>query len=196
MSLRTFLSFHQLSDFEGNSGQIPQQTERLSQLCDSMSIESILEIGFNAGHSADTFLSHSAAHVVSFDLNTRPCVQKAKEYIDRKYPSRHTLVIGDSTKTIPLYTKDHPDKKFDLIYIDGGHSVEIAYADLMNCKQLAHEKTIVIMDDVVLRSDQQCDWSIGPSKVWAQAILNGIIQNACGDFYAQGRGMGWGHYSV
>lgn len=196
MSLSTYLSLNQISDFEGNSGQIPQQTSRLAQLCDSLSIKSILEIGFNAGHSADTFLSHSIAEVTSFDLNARPCVQKAKEYIDRKYPTRHTLIIGDSTDTIPLYKKDHPEKKFDLIYIDGGHTQEIAYADLMNCRQLAHEKTVVIMDDVVLRSDQQRGWSIGPSKVWAQAILNEVILSSQGEFYGPGRGMYWGHYSV
>lgn len=194
MSLRTFLSFHCITDFEGNSGQIPQQTDRLGQLCDDLSIQSILEIGFNAGHSADTFLSRSTAHVTSFDLNARECVMRAKEYMDQKYPTRHTLIMGDSTQTIPAYQKDHPEKKFDLIYIDGGHSVEIAYADLMNCKPLAHEKTIVIMDDVVLRSDQQREWSIGPSKVWAEAILNGIIQIVGVDFYAQGRGMAWGYY--
>lgn len=196
MSLQTFLSFHQITDFEGNSGQIPEQTLKLGKLCDDLSIQSILEIGFNAGHSADTFLSHSVAHVVSFDLDARPCVQKAKEYIDQKYPTRHTLIIGDSTQTIPLYIKDHPEKKFDLIYIDGGHSVEVAYADLMNCKKLAHEKTIVIMDDVVLRCDQQCNWSIGPSKVWAEAMINNTINTVCSEFYTQGRGMCWGYYSL
>jgi predicted O-methyltransferase YrrM len=196
MSLTTYLSFNKITDYEGNSGQIPQQTNTLAHLCNDLSIRSIIEIGFNAGHSADTFLSRSLAHVTSFDLQERECVTLAKGFIDQKYPTRHTLIVGDSTKTIPLYLKDHPKKKFDLIYIDGGHTEEVAYADLINCKELAHNKTVVIMDDVVLKIDQQRDWSIGPSKVWAEAILNGVIHDVYNEFYGPGRGMGWGYYSM
>ncbi len=196
MSLSTYLSMKGITDFEGNSGQIPEQTEMLGALADQVSIQSILEIGFNAGHSADTFLSHSLAHVTSFDLQTRDYVQIAKEYIDQKYPSRHTLIIGDSVKTIPLYIKDHPNKKFDLIYIDGGHTEEIAYADLMNCRELAHSNTLVIMDDVVLKTDQQRDWSLGPSKVWAQAMLDKVVIHVEGQYYFPGRGMFWGYYNM
>jgi predicted O-methyltransferase YrrM len=196
MSLSTYLSMKGIIDFEGNSGQIPEQTEMLGALADQVSIQSILEIGFNAGHSADTFLSHSLAHVTSFDLQTRDYVQTAKEYIDQKYPSRHTLIIGDSVKTIPLYIKDHPNKKFDLIYIDGGHTEEIAYADLMNCRELAHSNTLVIMDDVVLKTDQQRDWSLGPSKVWAQAMLDKVVIHVEGQYYFPGRGMFWGYYNM
>lgn len=196
MSLSTYLSVNKITDYEGNSGQIPQQTYTLGQLCNSTDIKTILEIGFNAGHSADTFLAGSLAHVTSFDLDERKCVSVAKQYIDIKYPTRHTLIIGDSTKTIPLYKTKHSDQTFDVIYIDGGHSEEVAYADLMNCKTLAHKDTIVIMDDVVLRSDQQRDWSIGPSKVWAQAMLGGMIQESQGEFYGPGRGMYWGKYKL
>lgn len=196
MSLSTYLSANQMTDFEGHSGQIPEQTEALGKLADHMSHRSILEIGFNAGHSADTFLSHSLAHVTSFDLEARDYVRSAKKYIDEKYPSRHTLIVGDSTKTIPLYIKENPNKKFDLIYIDGGHTQEIAYADLMNCRELAHSNTIVIMDDVVLTTDQQRDWSLGPSKVWAQAMLNEVVIHVKGQYYCPGRGMYWGYYKM
>jgi predicted O-methyltransferase YrrM len=101
MSLSTYLSLNQITDYEGHSGQISQQTYTLGELCNSTFIKSILEIGFNAGHSANTFLSTSLAHVTSFDLNERECVRVAKDYIDLKYPTRHTLIIGDSTQTIP-----------------------------------------------------------------------------------------------
>ena len=194
MSLSTYLSVNQIIDYEGNSGQIPQQMATLGELCDNPEVESILEIGFNVGHSADTFLSHSLAHVTSFDLQARDSVFYGKQYIDRKYPGRHSLIIGDSTVTIPLYAKEHPDKKFDLIYIDGGHTEEVARADLLNCKALAHPNTIVVMDDVVLSSQQQQSWSIGPSKVWAQALIDKVIYRTQGEVYGPGRGMVCGFY--
>ena len=192
MSLSTYLSVNHITDYEGHSGQIPQQTARLAQLCDDPSIQRILEIGFNVGHSADTFLSHSLAHVTSFDLQARDSVQFGKTYIDKKFPGRHTLIIGDSMQTIPNYAQE----AFDLIYIDGGHTEEIARADLMNCKRLAHANTIVIMDDVILTVSEQRDWSLGPSMVWAKSILEGVVHNHQYEAYAPGRGMGWGNYRM
>ena len=55
-----------------------------------------------------------------------------------------------SKNTIPEYIVSNP-KKFDLIFIDGGHDLETAESDLFNCKDLSHNDTIVIMDDTVLR---------------------------------------------
>ena len=69
-----------------------------------------------------------------------------KSEIDNKYPDRHTLIIGNSLDTIPKFNND---KKYDLIFIDGGHEYNISYNDLKNCKRLAHSDTLVIMDDVV-----------------------------------------------
>ena len=72
-------------------------------------------------------------NVVSFDLGIHSYVGKGKQFLDKKYPNRHKLIIGDSLLTIPLYTsKFH--KKFDLIFIDGGHDYNIAKGDLINCK--------------------------------------------------------------
>lgn len=92
MSLSAYLQKNNVSDYEGNSGDLSKQTERLQQLCSNIEYKNILEIGFNAGHSAHTFLSSSLANVVSFDLNVRESVPHAKQYIDRKFPGRHTLM--------------------------------------------------------------------------------------------------------
>ena len=52
-----------------------------------------------------------------------------KEFIDKNYPDRHTLIIGNSLNTVPEYFKKE-NKKFDLIFIDGGHDYDIAKYDL------------------------------------------------------------------
>ena len=195
MSLSDYLKRHNVSDYEGNSGDLSKQTERLQQLCSNIEYKNILEIGFNAGHSAHTFLSSSLANVVSFDLNVRESVPHAKQYIDRKFPGRHTLILGDSTQTIPEYFRMNPDSRFDLIFIDGGHTYEIAMDDIVNCKSLAHTNTVVAMDDVLFHIHLQQEWSIGPSKAWAEAALQRIISHEDCEVYAVGRGMAWGKYT-
>ncbi len=50
------------------------------------------------------------------------------------------------------------------------------------------------MDDVVLNINYITEWSIGPSKVWVEAITNNIITPLGADLYLQGRGMVWGKY--
>jgi len=70
-----------------------------------------------------------------------------------KYPNRHKLIIGDSTKSVPEYIKNNNDIKFDIIYIDGGHEYNIAKQDLINCHKLAHKNTLVILDDVIRNED-------------------------------------------
>jgi predicted O-methyltransferase YrrM len=194
MSLDTYLCRYAVTDYEGNSGQIPAQTARLVKLVQSLpSCANILEIGFNAGHSANTFLSHSLAHVTSFDLGDRGSVPYAKKFMDLKYPTRHTLIIGDSTQTIPEWAKRN-DMTQDLLFIDGGHTYEIAMADIMNCKALAHKDTIVVIDDVCMTLADQQEWTLGPTKAWSECMMNGIISMEGSERYAVGRGMCWGKY--
>ena len=89
------------------------------------------------------YLKHTSAHVTSFDLGEHPYVTHAKEYIDAYYPGRHSLILGDSTVTVPKCIG-----KYDVIFIDGGHDYEVASADLQNAKKLARKNTIV-MDDTM-----------------------------------------------
>lgn len=88
---------------EGYSYQIPKQITRISELIVSRRPSSVLEIGFNGGHSALLFLAITSpqTRVVSFDLGHYSCVFAAKKYIDSVFPGRHMLIKGDSTQTIP-----------------------------------------------------------------------------------------------
>ena len=117
--------------------------------------------------------------------------------MDLKYPTRHTLIIGDSTQMIPEWTKRSDttqDLSQDLLFIDGGHTYEIAMADIMNCKLLAHKDTIVVIDDVCMTLADQQEWTLGPTKAWSECILNGVISMEGSERYRVGRGMCWGKY--
>jgi predicted O-methyltransferase YrrM len=154
--------------------------------------EYVMEIGFNGGHSAESFLKfNDKVKVVSFDIGDHSYVFEAKKYMDEHYPDRHSLVIGNSTETIPLY-QDRDN--FDVIFIDGGHFYGIAKADLMNCKRLAHKKTLVFMDDVVRKPQWTKSYTQGPTQAWQEALEMGVVRELGAIEYSIGRGMVWGVY--
>lgn len=190
--------FHYLRGFytfEGYSQQISEQVNDLVKLTQN-SVQ-VMEIGFNAGHSADVFLkNNSSMALTSFDLGIHDYVLHAKEYIDTTYPNRHTLLLGDSTVTVPKYISENPDKRFDVIFIDGGHEYEVATADLNNCMKMAHKDTIVILDDTIFNKELEQDYSKGPTQAWLDFVSDGKITEIQRAYYHSGRGMAWGKYVV
>jgi predicted O-methyltransferase YrrM len=137
-------------------------------------VKKIGETGFNMGHSALTFLNNTnESKVWSFDCNRHEYTMIGKEFIDNEYPDRLHLICGDSTKTLPTFAENNTDFKFDLIFIDGGHSYKVAKSDMMNMKKLAHEGTILVIDDIL----PDVTHGKGPSRALNEFIENGDIIN-------------------
>jgi predicted O-methyltransferase YrrM len=194
ITLTEYIRMNNANIIEGYSQQITRQVDLLKD-CSSNAKE-ILEIGFNAGHSAEVFLKvNSNVRVTSFDIGYGEQLDCGKNYIDIKYPDRHTLIIGDSTKTIPEYIKNNPNKKFDILFIDGGHSYEVAMADLKNCASLSHKDSIVLMDDTIYTNSLIMDWTEGPTKAWLEGLETDLIKEIGREDWLLGRGMSWGRYS-
>ena len=108
-------------------------------------ITRIIEVGFNAGHSSCAFLAaREDVTVVSFDLGLHGYVTRAKQYIDKAFPGRHTLVIGDSRETLPRYRADHPAAVFDLAFVDGGHDYDVARADLVTILPMIRPSGLIV----------------------------------------------------
>ena len=106
----------------------------------------IMEIGFNAGHSSLIYLiSNPNCNITIFDLCEHKYTLPCFTYLQKKFPNRLKLYQGDSTKTVPQFTKDNPDKTFDLIHIDGCHVANIANQDFYNSYKIA--KKFIIWDD-------------------------------------------------
>ena len=178
---------------EGSCRDSPDQVEALSGLIDSSSIRFGLEIGFNAGHSADLFLSQNKnLKLISFDLGEHDYVSKGKCYIDNTYPFRHRLILGDSRATIPNFIKDNPGLKIDFFFIDGDHTKEGAIADINNCMPLATESSLVVLDDTRTKGD--CtglvpSWVKGPNDAWNECVRQGVIKETGSVDFPQPNGL-------
>ena len=167
---------------EGSSS--PEELKCLYEIARDQSICHIAEIGFHLGFSTYAFLKAKKENtVVSFDIKVHPFVPAAKNIIDRKFPGRHSIVYGDSTKTVREFSRNNPNMKFDLIFIDGGHDYEIARADLQNTRSLAYPGSLVIMDDLT----PWLPWGKGPTQAWEEAIQNNYIKQI--EVYEDGRSV-------
>ena len=69
-------------------------------------------------------------------------------HFESKYKDRFLITFGDSLESVPEFAKRHPEVKCDVLVVDGGHTFEIAFSDLMNLKPMANKHTnILILDD-------------------------------------------------
>ena len=187
---------------EGHSQSNQMQTEFLTNIIKSLNENKkynddllVMEIGFNGGHSAETILNSSEnVKLRSFDIGTHYYVNLGKKYIDYKFPNRHELTLGDSTESLPNFFKKNKNIKYDLIFIDGGHTFNVAMSDIINSKNFAHKNTIVIMDDVVHDEYLIRKHNEGPNKAWKQAIDYKLIKELGHIDYSSGRGNSWGKF--
>ena len=103
-----------------------------------------LEIGFNAGFSTLLMLiTNSNLHMTCVDLGehqyTRPCF----EAIEKMFPGRVEIHLGDSMQVMPTIQKTD----YDFVHIDGCHLVPIAESDIIHSYRIAKKGAILIFDD-------------------------------------------------
>ena len=112
-------------------------------------VTEVLEIGLNAGHSAEAFLKQcpNLKRLVSIDINWHPYTAHAVAYLSSMYRERFVFMAGDSLVKVPELASMHPEQKFDLIFIDGNHNYDYCFRDIVNARALARPNALILIDD-------------------------------------------------
>jgi len=113
----------------------------------------LLEIGFNAGHSAlIACASNPELQYTGVDICHHAYTETCLSILTRHFRGRFSLIPGDSRDVLPRLALDR--RRFDLFHIDGSHYPDTVIADVMNSIRLADPVATahVILDDTQLSS--------------------------------------------
>lgn len=131
---------------EGYSAQVPAQVRMYARLF--RHARTVAETGFNAGHSALLMLvANPDLKVVSFDMGSHEYAHASHAYLRDRYPGRLEVFWGDSRASVPEFHAQNPDRRFDIVIVDGGHTYDVAEADIRNMRALAACDAVLIVDD-------------------------------------------------
>ena len=155
----------------GHTGFHYEKARGLASIYADPRVETVCEIGFNAGHSSlNALLAREGIQVISFDLGEYwdKYSQYSYELLQTSFPGQLTLVLGDSTETVPKFVSENPDYKCNILFIDGGHTHEVAEADILNMAPMANDPFHrVIVDDA--------DWG-DVRRAWDEAVQDTLVQ--------------------
>lgn len=131
----------------------------------------ILEIGFNAGHSALLALATGLKYH-GVDICEHRYCSAAAQYLQQEFAKNFTFTAGDSLKILPKMVEDaankpqHEQRIFDLIHIDGNHSEMHCQHDLQYALLLCKPGSWIIFNDTDFDSVKH---------VYDEAILQGDL---------------------
>jgi hypothetical protein len=153
-------------NFSDDLAQVPElryRNKRRDYATYSLSGSSLLEIGFNGGHSAMLALTvNPSLRYFGIDYGNHPYTRPCFEYLRQIFGDRIELWLGDSRDLVPALRHSH-GYKFNLFHIDGGHDFGVAYADLCNVIDLSTDGDVILFDDTnsgvsVWLIDEICDF--------------------------------------
>lgn len=131
----------------------------------------VLEIGFNAGFSSLLMkMSGVKFDLTCIDINCHEYVVPCFNTIHSDYTDMEILLEPSSKALKGLIQQK---KTYDIIHIDGDHSLEGARTDLELCLRLAHDDTIIIFDDTNLpHLSALCQNYVNQQKIQPYAMKN------------------------
>lgn len=112
--------------------------------------QAVVEIGFNAGHSALLGLSTNDSLIYySIDIGHHIYVSKCYDVLKRIFGNRINLQIGNSVDVVPRMKELYPELNYTNVgwVIDGSHEEDYCRQDIDNVLLLANVGEVILIDD-------------------------------------------------
>lgn len=106
----------------------------------------MLEIGFNAGHSALLALSRGVEYH-GVDICQYKFCRPAAEFLKQEFGDQFHFYPGDSLFVLPQLRVEQRHLTFDLLHIDGHHALAYCRTDTYNAITMAAPGAWVLIDD-------------------------------------------------
>jgi hypothetical protein len=140
----------------------PVQAVAILDAIDRVEATTYCEIGMNGGHSASVVLAgRPGVYVVSFDLGMFAYSQPVADLLGVVFGERFRFVQGNSLETVPRFVRELGGQiSCDVLFIDGGHDLEIVASDIRNLRPLVNtrraEGHAIFLDDTESCLDLPC----------------------------------------
>lgn len=155
--------------YDGHIGIFPAEVLNYVSFASHTSIRNVVEIGFNAGHSAVVLLaSNPNIKLTSF---TFQAVDDGVDFVKHTFLSQFDIVMGPSQITVKKWLPSTPKGFIDLMVIDGNHTYPAPREDFLMLLSRAHIGTRYIFDGVT----KDCDDVVAAG--WAAEIIRGSTTN-------------------
>ncbi len=112
--------------------------------------KNILELGFNAGHSALLLLlgAQPDTEFTFVDIGIHPYIAPCFQYLRSHFPAANFILLGDSRLYLPqVVLKDGQREIYDIIHMDGGHDKDCVLNDMILLYLLLKKGGYMIVDD-------------------------------------------------
>jgi hypothetical protein len=161
-------------------------------LVNEVQAKRICQTGFNTGTSALAFLCAANDTIVhSYDLGEHAYASTQSDFLTEMFPGRHELVLGDSTKTLQRAIEQlaqlrgeasyitpgavPADTLCDLAFVDGGHTYDIALADITNFRRLTKPGGRLLVENCNADNVERALGGVGAvNKAYLEALNQGI----------------------
>lgn len=162
-------------------------------VCKNLKVESYLEIGVRRGRSMCMVASQSPqCRIVGFDMwipNYAGEANPGKDFVRNElskvgYRGKVDFIDGNSRETVPSYFQKNPDAYFDLVTVDGDHSIGGAIIDIKNVIPRIKVGGVLVFDDICSPEHPYL------KKVWDNQVAN-TGQFAAYSFTEVGLGIGF-----
>jgi hypothetical protein len=131
-------------------------------LCGKQTATRVCEIGFNGGHSTMVMLlgrEKMTLEYTIFDICEHTYVKSCFNYIKENFNHvNFEFIEGNSIDTMPSWIMKNIEfiGTYDLVHVDGGHSLECIENDMKNADIIVKINGYIIIDDTDIEYINNC----------------------------------------